>query len=63
MIIKNKIAYVFDVEVFPNCFTCATKNTETKDIIVYEISERKNDAWDIINLFTSLENIYCGYNL
>lgn len=62
MIIKNKIAYVFDVEVFPNCFTCATKNTETKDIVVYEISERRNDAWDIINLFTSLENIYCGYN-
>jgi len=43
MIIKGKTAFVYDVEVFPNFFSCAIKNTESGNIKVYEISDRQND--------------------
>ena len=41
MIIRGKIVYVYDIEVFQNIFHCSVKNTETNDIYKFEISERK----------------------
>ena len=38
MIIQNLTAFVYDLEVFPNLFTCAVKNSESNQISVYEIS-------------------------
>lgn len=62
MIINSKVVYVFDVEVFPNVFTCTLKNTETGKHHVFEISERKNEVWNIIDMFTTPGIIFCGYN-
>lgn len=62
MIINSKVVYVFDVEVFPNVFTCTLKNTETDKHYVFEISERKNEVWNIIDMFTTPGIIFCGYN-
>ena len=74
MIIKGQIVYVYDIEVFPNCFHCAVKNTETKEIKLFEISKRKNDLKNIVDFFWCIneDNDYnftekeskliCGYN-
>jgi hypothetical protein len=51
MKIKGLTAFVYDVEVFPNLFTCAVKNTESKNKRVYEISSRKNEMPEILKLF------------
>lgn len=51
MIIHNKIVLVYDIEVFPNVFHCAVKNTETRQILKIEISERKNEIDKIYKLF------------
>jgi hypothetical protein len=39
MLIKGKTVFVYDIEVFPNFFSCAVKNTESKNKKVLEISE------------------------
>lgn len=63
MIIKNKIVYVYDIEVFPNVFHCLLKNTETKEYIYFEVSERKNQIEQLIDFFSNCQNkIICGYN-
>lgn len=62
MILNNNIVHVYDVEVFPNVFTCTIKNTETDEYTIYEISERKNEVYGIIDFFTSGGKIMCGYN-
>lgn len=62
MIINNKVVYVFDVEVFPNVFTCTLKDTENGKYYIFEISERKNEVWDIIDMFSTLGKLFCGYN-
>lgn len=62
MKIRNKTVYVYDIEVFPNLFTFAIKNTETKKKAFYEISERKNDLYKIASLFNHKGAIFCGFN-
>ena len=61
MIINDKIVIVYDIEVFPNVFSCTTKNTENGLLEVYEISNRKNDVYELIELFKS-GHLMCGYN-
>ena len=39
MIIKDKTAFVYDIEVFPNFFSVAIKNTESGNIRTFQISE------------------------
>lgn len=51
MIIKNKVVLVFDIEIFPNCFHCVVKDTETKKKLYLEISQRRNDIEKILKLF------------
>lgn len=76
MKIRNKTVYVFDIEIFPNVFTCTVKNTETQELTVYEISNRKNDLQELVDLFWTVrdphinkfavdlgtDRIFCGYN-
>lgn len=51
MIIRNKIVYVYDIEVFQNIFHCSVKNTETGDIYKFEISPRKNQLRELVKFF------------
>lgn len=62
MLIKDKIVLVFDIEIFINCFHCCIKNTETKELLLYECSHRKNNISDLISLFDNSEYMFCGYN-
>ena len=62
MLLKNKTVFVYDVEVFPNLFTCTIKNTESKAIRSYEIGERRNDLSLIVKLFLNKKLMMCGYN-
>lgn len=63
MIIRGKTVFVYDIEVFPNLFTLAIKNTESGTSRVYEISSRKNDLGQIVPLFLSKKAMYCGFNV
>lgn len=62
MIIQNLTAFVYDLEVFPNLFTCAVKNSESNKIRVYEISQRRNDMPKIVKLFQNKKIIFVSYN-
>lgn len=66
MIIQGKIVQVFDIEVFPNVFSCTLKNSETGEIIVFEFSKRTSDvkaeAGKLVGLFKDPKFMFCGYN-
>ena len=62
MLLKNKTVFVYDIEVFPNLFTCTIKNTESKAIRSYEISDRRNDLPLIVEVFLNRKIMFCGYN-
>lgn len=62
MKIRGKTVFVYDIEVFPNLFTLAIKNSETKEKRFYEISERQNDLYKIACLFDYKGAIFCGFN-
>jgi hypothetical protein len=63
MLIKNKVVFVYDIEVFPNVFHCLLKNTETKEYTYFEVSERKNQIEKLIEFFDNCsDKMICGYN-
>ncbi len=62
MIIKGKTAFVYDIEVFPNFFSVAIKNTESGNIRTFQISEWKNEIGDIVQLFLNQKIYWVGYN-
>lgn len=62
MIIRGKTAFVYDIEVFPNVFTCTVKNSESLQHKCYEISSRRNDLDEICKLFLNKRVIFVGYN-
>lgn len=66
MIIQGKIVQVFDIEVFPNVFSCTLKNSETGEITVFEFSKRTSDAKaeasKLVGLFKDPKFMFCGYN-
>lgn len=62
MKIHNKTVCVYDIEVFPNVFSCTLKNTESGDIYTWELSERKNQLADMVDYFTQKIYIFAGYN-
>ncbi len=43
MKIRNKTAFVYDIEVFKNVFHCTLLNTETEKLHKFECSIRKNE--------------------
>lgn len=55
MVIRGKIVYVYDIEVFQNIFHCSVKNTETNDIYKFEISERKNQLRELVKFFKQVD--------
>ena len=62
MIIKGLIVQIYDIEIFPNCFSLTIKNTETKEFQFFELSDRKNNLVDLVPLFLDKRYIFCGYN-
>ena len=49
MIIKGKTVFVYDIEVFPNVFSCIVKNTETKEYYYFRIqvqAPKRRLHWD-----------------
>ena len=61
MKIKGKTCIVFDIEVLKNVFTCTCKNTDTKQIIVFEISPRRVDIQELVTFFYE-DYYFVGYN-
>lgn len=66
MIIKGRIVFVYDIEVFPNVFLCTCKNTESGKYHIFEISERKNQSEQLYEFFSKGRHpkapLFCGYN-
>ena len=64
MIIKDLYVFVYDVEVFENCFHCCCKDTETQQIYKFEISERVNQLKELVDFFyyENENKMFCGYN-
>lgn len=62
MIIKNKTAKVYDVEIFPNCFHVTVRDTEDNSLHLFEISERKNQLEKLCTYFQTNDAIFVGYN-
>lgn len=62
MIIKNNVVFVYDVEIFPNLFHCTIKDTETKQLYFFEISERRKQAKELVSFFLTKGRLFCGYN-
>ena len=55
---------VYDIEIFPNCFHCCCKDTETGQLYKFEISERVNQLKELVDFFyyTNENRMFCGYN-
>lgn len=62
MLIRKQVVFVYDLEVFPNLFTCTCYNTNSKKVGTWEISTRKNDLPEILKAFSNKKIIFCGYN-
>ncbi len=61
MLIKGKTAFVYDIEVFPNFFSVTLKNTESGNIVSFEISDRRNDMINIIRVFLNSNIYFVGF--
>lgn len=62
MKIRNKTAYVYDIEVFKNVFHCTLLNTETEELIKFECSVRKNEMEEMCKFFLQPDICLVGYN-
>ena len=62
MVVKDKVVYVYDIEVFPNVFSCTIKNTENQQIIIFEVSQRVNKIDSVVEFFSQPNILICGYN-
>ena len=65
MIIKGLPVVVYDVECFPNCFTCTCIHTELNKKLVFEISERTEWIIEVDRLISTFKHegiLWCGYN-
>lgn len=57
---KQKILY--DVECYYNCFLCSIKDYDTKEVTIWEISERKNDYNKIKHFFQTFKGFLISFN-
>ena len=62
MVVKDKVVYVYDIESFPNVFSCTIKNTENQQIIIFEVSQRVNKISSVVEFFSQPNILICGYN-
>lgn len=56
---------VYDIETHPNIFTCNFLHTETEDEWFFEISDRRNDIIDFLQILDVLRKLECrlvGFN-
>ncbi len=61
---ENKY-YSYDLETYPNIFTCVIQNIQSKEIRVFEISSRKNDLNKLLQTLLWLnkdDKALVGYN-
>lgn len=57
--------YAYDIETFPNVFSCVIQNIDTGDTRVFEISSRKNDSvkfYKTLLWLSQSKKILVGYN-
>ena len=57
--------YAYDIETFPNVFSCVIQNIDTGETRVFEISNRKNDAvkfYKTLLWLSQTKKILVGYN-
>ena len=64
MKIKERPVTLYDIKVFPNCFHCTCKDSESHKIYKFEISSRKNQLNELIDFFyfDRTKHVMCGYN-
>ena len=64
MIVKERPVVLYDIEVFPNCFHCTCKDSESHKLYKFEISCRKNQLEELVDFFYTnrTNHIMCGYN-
>ena len=62
MLIRGKTVFVYDIEVFPNFFSCTLKNTESKNVKQFQICEWQNDMPSLAKTFLNKQIWFCGYN-
>ena len=57
--------YAYDIETFPNVFSCVIQNIDTSEIRVFEISSRKNDTikfYKTLLWLSQAKKTLVGYN-
>ena len=62
MKIKDKTAYVYDIEVFKNVFHCTILNSETEGLHKFECSIRNNQMQELCDFFLNTDGYFVGYN-
>ena len=65
MIVKGLPVITYDVECFPNLFTCTCHHTELNKKLIFEISERTDwskEAEKLTLTFKHPNILWCGYN-
>jgi hypothetical protein len=53
---------IYDVEVYPNCFLCAIQDVDTKEKIVWEISDRINEYDEVVKFFKGFNQYLISFN-
>lgn len=53
---------IYDVEVYPNCFLCAIQDVDSKEKIVWEISDRINEYDDVVKFFNEFKQYLISFN-
>lgn len=62
MKIKDKPAYVYDIEVFKNVFHCTILDSETEELYKFECSIRTNQMQEMCKFFLNNDVYFVGYN-
>lgn len=53
---------LFDVEIYANVFLCSIKDYDTKEVTIWEISQRKNDFKAIKEFFSGFKGFLVSFN-
>jgi hypothetical protein len=53
---------IYDIEIYSNVFLLSYKDYDTKEVVVWEISERKNDFKYIKSFFNTFNGSLIGFN-
>ena len=53
---------LYDVEIYKNCFLCSIKDYETKEVVIWEISDRRNDYRKIKEFFEEFTGFLISFN-